>query len=70
MAVFVKISDVIKMMKELRNEGYKEISFTIDEEGDPEVGMPPSVMVDALDPEGIFDAVSCDNIEGRNVDIL
>ncbi len=65
MAVAVKISDVIKMMKELRNDGYKEVSFSICEEDDE---LPPAIHIDAVDPDGLFDSVDCGDIEGRSVD--
>lgn len=68
MAVYVKISDVIKLMKELRNEGYKEVSFTADEESDPELGSEPACIVEALDPKGILGPIDCGAIEGRVVD--
>lgn len=66
MAVYVKVSDVIKLMKSLRNDGYKEVTFSPDE-GDPEDELPPAIQIYAIDPDDTSVIVDCDEIEGRIV---
>ena len=66
MAVVVKVSDVIKLLKEIRNDGIKEISFS-ELDGDGE--QPPAVHIDGIDPEGLFDSTDCGDIDGRNANV-
>lgn len=66
MAVVVKVSDAIKLLKEIRNDGIKEISFS-ELDGDGE--LPPAVHIDGIDPEGLFDSIDCGDIDGRNADV-
>ena len=66
MAVVVKVSDAIKLLKEIRNDGIKEISFC-ELEGDDEI--PPSIRINGIDPEGLFDYIDCGDIYGREVDM-
>ena len=66
MAVVVKVSDVIKLLKEIRNNGIKEITFS-EVEGDDE--LLPAVHIDGIDPEGLFDSIDCGDIDGRNADV-
>ena len=66
MAVVVKVSDVIKLLKEIRNDGIREISFS-EIEGDGE--LPPAVHIDGIDPEGLFDLIDCGDIDGRDSDV-
>lgn len=66
MAVVIKVSDAIKLLKELRNDGIKEISFS-EMEADDE--LPPSVHIIGIDPEGLFDSIDCGDLYGREVDM-
>lgn len=66
MAVYVKVSDVIKLLKEIRNDGYKEVSFLIDEEGDLDEDMPPAIVVNALDRDGFI--VDYGEVPGHNIE--
>ena len=63
MAVIVKVSDLIKRLKEIRNDDIREVSISIDEEGDDDI--PPHINISGIDPEGIVDEIDYDEIDGR-----
>ena len=62
MAVVVKVSDVIKLLKEIRDDGIKEICFYSDNGDDED---PPTVHIDGVDPSELVDSIDCGEIEGR-----
>lgn len=68
MTVAVKVSDLIKLLKDIRNDGIREITIEVDPKGDPDFDIPPNIHIDGIDPDGDFDSIDCGEIYGRAVD--
>ena len=68
MAVVVKVSDLIKHLKEIRSDGIREISIEDFPDGDPEFDIPPHIEIKGVDRDGMFDYVDCGTVDGRVVD--
>lgn len=63
MAVIVKVSDLIKRLKEARNDGIREVAISTYEEWDDE--FPPHIHIDGLDPEFPDMLIDYEDIDGR-----
>jgi hypothetical protein len=64
MAVIVKVSDLIKRLKEVRNDGIREVSISAyDDEGDED--FPPHIHIDGLDPDNPNMFIDYEDIDGR-----
>ncbi|MBE6092064.1 MAG: hypothetical protein E7201_02625 [Selenomonas ruminantium] len=68
MTVVVKVSDLIKHLKEIRDNGIKEISLEAFPEGEPEFDIPPHIEIKGVDPDGFMDHITCGTVDGRAVD--
>lgn len=62
MAVIVKVSDLIKRLKEARNDGIREVSISV---YDDDEDFPPHVHIDGLDSDEPSMFIDYEDIDGR-----